>query len=396
MVARSLSNLPGPKWIFECGGLMQLPAEVAALGNRCLLVVGGDHLRESGVLKQLTYGLRAYGVEAKVFVVDSEPSPETVDEAVMSCQGSAAIDVVAAVGGGSVMDTGKAISAMVKSGRRIEPYLEVPWGGRQYDLEKVPFVAAPTTAGTGSEATENAVIGRVRPDGWKASLRHKSLVPDVAIVDPVAMESCPPAVRNACAFDALTHLLESFVATGATDASSRLAGDGLEAIGFAIRRICTGKEHTLTGWKALAYASSVGGVTLARAGLGIVHGLAPLLGAQAAVAHGLACATTLAAATRTNVEALRATRSNAARHGLAKYAAAGRRLVPKTFSGDAEAIDALLQQLECWTEELQIPRLGQLAVQPASLRGIASAAKLKNNPADLDQDQVLSILNRRF
>lgn len=393
MVARSFAHLPGPKWIFACGALTQLPSEVAALGSRCLLVVGGRHLAASGQLERIRFGLEANGVHCRVLVVEQEPSPEAVDAAVAASR-RAAIDVVAAVGGGSVIDTGKAVAAMAQSGKPVEPYLEVAWGHRPYEFEPLPFVAAPTTAGTGSEATANAVLGRTRRDGWKASLRHERLVPTVAVIDPLAMQSCPDAVRDACAFDALTHLLESFVSTKADETTDRLAGDGLEAIGNGIRTTCCGQGDALEGWQDLAYASSLGGITLARAGLGIVHGLAPVLGAQHAIPHGLACATTLAAATRGNIDSLRANPDDRARRSLAKYAAASRRLLSETHADEMDANDALLEQLDRWTRELAVLPLGALGVRPTSLPAIANAAKLKNNPAALGPDQVHDILER--
>ena len=166
------------------------------------------------------------GFKVSVFSVHGEPAPDTVDD-ISSELGGFKPDVIVAVGGGSVLDTGKAVSAMIPVNGRVEDYLEGV-GTKKPSGEKIPFTAVPTTSGTGSEATMNGVVSKKGPDGYKKSLRHPSYIPDAAVLDPELVLSCPPNVTAACGMDAFSQLLESYVSKKAGPLSDALAYDGLK------------------------------------------------------------------------------------------------------------------------------------------------------------------------
>jgi alcohol dehydrogenase len=270
--------------------------------------------------------------------------------------------------------------------------------GLPYTGPSLPFIAVPTTAGTGSEATKNAVLSRRGPDGYKKSFRHDTLVAKVALIDPALLESCPPALIAAQGMDAFTQLLESYLSLRANPVTDALAWSGLEAFHrgfFAAWRGGPGEEAR-QGRAAMAYAALLSGVTLAQVGLGSVHGLAQPLGSLFPIPHGVACGTTVAAATAANMRALRARPSGG--DALARYAAVGRLLTGEALP-EAEACDALVATLEQWSERLALPRLGHYGITAADLPRIVAASRnnsMKTNPIALTDDEVASIVLARL
>jgi len=229
-------------------------------------------------VNELEKGLAAEGLSLRRYPVSGEPSPEVVDRIAASLEA----DVVVAIGGGSAIDAGKAVAAMAEEGGSIVDYLEEvgtkpPTGRRRF------LVAVPTTAGTGSEATANAVISRVGASGFKKSLRHEGYIPDIALIDPELALDCPPAVTAASGLDAITQLLEGFVSTGGNPLTDALGRSGLATAGRSFSRAV--HEGDLIARSAMAYAAYLSGVILAIAGLGIVHGIASPLGGAYPVPH---------------------------------------------------------------------------------------------------------------
>ena len=295
-----------PRITFGAGGFARVPEVVASHGRRVLLVTGGRSLAASGRRDVLLAGLEAAGVAlAGEVTVTDEPSPTVVDAAVAAHRDDA-VDVVLGIGGGSVIDAAKAIAGLLRTGASVVEHLEGLPGMRPYDGPSVPFVAVPTTAGTGSEATRNAVISERGPAGYKRSFRDERLVAADAIVDPDLLAGNDPVGIAANGMDALTQLLEAYTSLRAGPLTDALALSGLEAA-----------RDGLVAWHAdpdgpgagearsrMAYAALLSGICLAHAGLGAVHGLASPLGAQFPVPHGAACGATLAAVTATNIGAL--------------------------------------------------------------------------------------------
>ena len=232
-----------------------------------------------------------------------EPTVELARDAVAAAREHGA-DVVAAIGGGSVIDTGKAVAMLLGNGGDPLDYLEVVGAGQKITQPAVPFVAVPTTAGTGAEVTANAVLA-VPEHRLKASLRSPMMIPRVALVDPELTVSCPPPVTAAGGLDALTQCLEPFVSVRANPLTDGLAREGLRRAGSGLRAAYA-DGGDLAARADMSVCALLGGMALANAKLGAVHGLAGVIGGTADVPHGLACAALLAPVIEANVRALQA------------------------------------------------------------------------------------------
>jgi len=383
-----------PRIVFGCGSLERLPEQVGQFGTRILLVTGARALRSSGTWQDVVDGLRRVGTIVAHVAVSSEPSPHLVDEAVAALRPKG-VEVVVAVGGGSALDAGKAISAVLPTHESVMAFLEGVGDPGRHHGHKVPFVAVPTTAGTGSEATKNAVLTMRGPDGFKKSLRHDHFVPDVALVDPLLARTCPPELTAACGMDAFTQLLESYVSTGASPLTDLLALEGMRRVRDYLHRAVT---NGLTDWQAregMAYAALLSGLTLANAGLGVVHGLAGPLGAVAPVPHGVACGTLLAAATKMTIATLQQKGDEQSTLALAKYARVGQ-LLTGDHGDHKQQCQRLIDVLVQWSEDFRLPRLGVFGLEATHLRKVAQEGENKNNPALLTEEQRLALLMERL
>ncbi len=368
---------------------MQLGEVAAVLGSKAILLTGGSSLAKSGRLDRVRGLLGDACVDEDTFSISQEPAPEQINRIVAEARGGRS-ELVIAIGGGSVLDAGKAVSAMVTQEFPVEDYLEGV-GNRVHDGRKLPFIAIPTTAGTGSEATVNAVLSRVGPGGYKASLRHNNLAADIAVVDPELSLSCPPAVTAACGMDALTQLLEAYVSSKASPMTDAISLSGLTAARDGLLNAFRSGDVDIQARTDMAYASLMSGVALANAGLGVVHGLAGVLGGLYPAPHGVICGTLVAAATRMNIAKCKEV-SDAALH---KYAAVGR-----VFGADSDDGDMccahLVETLELFAQELALPRLGSYGVDESAVREIAKCAGDKNNPVKWTVGERESLLLERL
>nr|HPR60549.1 iron-containing alcohol dehydrogenase [Prolixibacteraceae bacterium] len=214
-----------PNIIFGNGQLAMLPKLISQYGNRALLITGKSSFENSKPGCRLYADLKKAKIEFKTVNIENEPSPRDIDQAVLTHR-QWSPQVTIGIGGGSVIDAGKAISAMLKHELPIKNYLE-DVGTQKPNGNKVPFVAVPTTSGTGSEATKNAVITQAGKDGFKKSLRHNNYVPNIALIDPLLTVNCPPKVTAASGMDAFTQLLESYLSTNSNPFTNALALDGI-------------------------------------------------------------------------------------------------------------------------------------------------------------------------
>ncbi len=383
-----------PKIYFGACRINMLGGIVGRFGSSALVVTGAKSLASTGKQEEIRTMLDTAGIESRFFTVTGEPSPELVDSAVGDYKDSG-IDAVCAIGGGSVLDAGKAISAMIPSGEPVIDYLEGVGTGKPHDGRKVPFIAVPTTAGTGSEATKNAVLSLTGPDGFKKSLRHDNFIPDIALIDPELMLSCPPHVTAATGLDALTQLMEAYVSTNASPFTDAMAMSGLKyAIGNLIPA-CTSAAGHIEVRAGMAYAALQSGICLANAGLGTVHGLASVLGGMYDIPHGVVCGTVMGAAVQVTIEKLRDAKE-AGNAGLNKYADMGMLMGDGDTDDTESACDLLIQKLAEWIELLRIPRLGEYGITEADIDRIAAEAGNKNNPVALDTDDIGKILRARL
>jgi alcohol dehydrogenase class IV len=382
-----------PRIEFGAGAIRKIPEILARYGKRLLVVSGGQSLQSSPQWAWLNETLQARQFDYEVFKVSGEPSPALVDEAVARFRNKP-FDVVLGIGGGSVLDAAKAIAGLLKPGNSVMDHLEGVGPELPYLGSSTPFVAVPTTAGTGSEATKNAVLSTHGKNGFKKSFRDEQLVPEYAVVDPDLLASCPQSLIAANGMDAFTQLLESYVSSKANPLTDALAWSGMEAARDGLLAWHEGGEDAAAGREKMAYAALLSGITLAQVGLGSVHGLAAPLGAFHAVPHGMACGILLPAATRVNIEALEA--RDPIHPALAKFARVGRMLARQTHLDDTAARAALLQELSRWSELMRLPRLGAFGIVSVDLAHIVAHSRgssMKTNPVDLSDAEVGSILS---
>ena len=291
-----------PKLIFGAGKTDQLSSIVSSFGGSVLFATGAGSLERSGHFARISQDLRSMNIKVHHCPVGGEPSPAAVDEIVSRHRGKG-IRVVLAVGGGSVIDAGKAIAAMLEEEGSVVDFLEGV-GTRTPSGRSLPVIAVPTTSGTGSEATKNAVISQTGDEGFKKSLRHDNYIPAMALIDPVLCTTAPQPVTAACGMDALTQLMESYVSTKASPLTDALAMDGMRYLIPALPQAFGHGASDVGCRAAVAYGAFLSGVTLAHAGLGVVHGAAGPMGGLVAVPHGVACANLLPFAVKATIDNL--------------------------------------------------------------------------------------------
>jgi len=393
--AFSVARLPEIR--FGPGRIRETAEVLAQFGRKALIVTGGRSFVSAPQWPALQESLAAQGIAWESMQVTQEPSPALVDEAVARFRASG-IEVVAGIGGGSVLDAAKAIAGLLATGNSVMDHLEGVGRGVPYIGPAVPFVAIPTTAGTGSEATKNAVLSVQGSEGFKKSFRHDALVARVAIVDPDLLAGCPKDLLAANGMDAFTQLLESYVSTNASPFTDALARAGLEAFRDGFWQAWeAGHPRQREGYAGVAFASLMSGITLAQAGLGSVHGLASPLGAFFPIPHGVVCGTLVAEATALNIRALRERAPQSP--SLKKYADAGRILGAASDASDAAACDALVDILRAWTERLRLPRLAAFAVTASDIGRIVEGSRggsMGTNPIALDDAELAGLVRARL
>src|SRR5581483_6934527 len=294
MTATSFEFATAGRILAGVGRAAELPDVLAGLGSRVLACTGADPARHDGLLGRLA-SLPA------VFPVAGEPTAAAVRAGVAAAREHGA-DVIAAIGGGSVIDAAKAVAMLLANGGDPLDYLEAVGSGRTITRPSVPCVAVPTTAGTGAEVTANAVLA-VPEHRLKASLRSPLMIPRLALVDPQLTVSCPPPVTAASGLDALTQCLEPFVSVLATPLTDGLAREGLRRAAAGLRAAyADGRD--LAARSDMATCALLGGMALANAKLGAVHGLAGVVGGTADVPHGMACAALLVAVIEADLRVL--------------------------------------------------------------------------------------------
>ena len=386
-----------PRIVFGDGALGRLADEAAAFGRSALLVTGARSFAASPRWRRLTDQLTDRGMTWGRIAVEGEPSPDLVDGAVRE-YGGASVDVVIGIGGGSAVDAAKAIAGLLRPGNSVLDHLEGVGAGRPYKGPAVPLIAVPTTAGTGSEATKNAVLSRRGAEGFKKSFRDEQLVARVALVDPSLLEGAPRSLVAANGMDAFTQLLEGFVSTNANPMTDALAWSGIEAFVDGFFPAWDGlSADAAEGRSRLAYAALMSGIVLAQTGLGSVHGLASPLGAYFPIPHGLVCGTLVAEATEVNIHALEAREPDSL--ALDKYARVGERLAGHEVHHRGEALAGLVDTLRRWQTELGLATLSEYGVTEADIPRLVADSRgssMKTNPLVLTDDEIAEVLRRRL
>lgn len=367
---------------FGAGVAQAAGAHAAELGQQAL-VVTGNPARAAWLLEALA----AAGVQAAFFSVAGEPTPASIVAGLEQAQ-TEGCDVILGLGGGSALDSAKAIAALLTNGGAPLDYLEVIGRGRQLTQPSAPVIAIPTTAGTGSEVTRNAVLGSPE-HGVKASLRSPYMLPTLALVDPLLTHSLPPAVTASTGLDALTQLIEPYVSNRANPLTDAICLAGLPHAARSLRRAYQAGTDAAAR-EGMAFASLCGGLALANARLGVVHGFAGPLGGMTGAAHGALCAALLPAAMAVNVRALQ---KRAPDHPAnERFVTIARSLTgaPEATAADGVAWVARL------CADLAIPPLSRYGLTPADIPTLLpkarQASSMQGNPIPLTDAELTAIL----
>ncbi len=370
--------------IFGAGTAEQLPGLAGALGGQALLVTGAQPTRHS----QHIDALAKAGLACTVVSAAGEPSLADIEAARTEARQSRC-DLVIAIGGGSVIDSGKALAALIPNPGEALDYLEVIGAGKKMSLAPLPCIALPTTAGTGAEVTKNAVLSSPE-HGVKVSLRDERMLPDIALVDPRLTHSLPPAASASTGMDALTQLLEPFVSQLANPLTDALCEAGLRRAGRSLRRVVAAPDDAAAR-ADMSLASLLGGLALANAKLGAVHGFAGVLGGLTGAPHGSICAALLPSVMQANLTALAERAADSPALGKVERAA-------QLLLGSPAA---RAQDLLGWVKETSrlfgIPRLAELGVRRDDFAEIVvksqAASSMKGNPILLTAQELTTILS---
>lgn len=365
--------------IFGAGGRFDLPSAAASFDGPGLLVTGKETAR--------TEWIRTSRLVVQEFSVPAEPDIELVSQGARIAR-KAGARIVIACGGGSVIDAGKAIAALATNTRPILDYLEVIGSGNPLEYAPLPVLALPTTAGTGAEVTRNAVLSSPEHQ-LKVSLRSARMIPQVAIVDPELMFDLPPGLTASTGLDALTQLIEPFLSSRANPMTDALCRDGIPRAFHALPRAFRGDQ---TARSDMALASLFGGMALANAGLGAVHGFAAPIGGMFPAPHGAVCAALLPHVLNINLEAIRQRAPGS--DSLERFQELARLLSGGSTSHPEDAVRAVA----ALCGELGMPKLGEFGVTPAHFLVLseraAHASSMRTNPIKLTNAELMEILTR--
>jgi alcohol dehydrogenase class IV len=380
-----------PKICFKAGQISDLPDIIKVYGTRIIFLTGENSFMRSAEAGMLLNSFDTNHLYYKHVKVGSEPSPDMVDQLVTMLNEEQA-DVVLAIGGGSVIDAGKAISAMMFRNESVKEYLEGV-GTRVHPGSKLPFIAVPTTSGTGSEATKNAVLTQTGIDGFKKSLRHDNFVPEIAIVDPALTLHCPQNITAASGMDCFTQLTEAFLSDKSNEYTDALAFEGLKAVKSSLRQSVSDGED-ITARSGMSFAALTSGICLANAGLGVVHGFASSIGGKYNIPHGVVCGTLMGSANMINIRELRKKGNDSA--ALRKYAVLGKLFLDRESMTQDYYIDGFIQYLYSLTNDLLLPALKEYGVEEKDIELICSITENKNNPVTLKLDDMVEIVTSRL
>jgi alcohol dehydrogenase class IV len=371
--------------VFGPGACEQIPDLVAGFGKRAFLVLGGTPNRFSRTLDQLA----SRGITWQSFSVPGEPTTDTVQAATTSARDGGA-RVVLAIGGGSVLDTGKVVAAMLANEGDLSDYLEVVGRGKPLQAPSAPCVAVPTTAGTGAEVTYNAVLG-VPQQRVKVSIRSPLMLPRWAIVDPLLTHSMPPMLTASTGLDALTQLIEAFVSNKANPLTDGVCREGLHRAGRSLHRAFEDGGNA-EAREDMSLSSLFSGMALANAKLGAVHGFAGPLGGTTDAPHGVICGKLLPYVMQANVRALQTRAPDSP--ALARFDEIGRILTARSTAHASDAVS--------WIEELctvlGLPGLRRYGLSendfPTVVPKARNASSMKGNPIELSEEELHQILHK--
>ncbi|MGC3961255.1 MAG: iron-containing alcohol dehydrogenase [Verrucomicrobiota bacterium] len=366
--------------VFGAGKLAELGALGCSLGRRALVVSGS----RPAAAERIAGLLREAEVIAVRFVVAAEPTVTLVEQGTRLAR-EAECDFVIAIGGGSVIDAGKAIAAMLANDGELLDYVEVIGRGRMLSKPSRPFIAIPTTAGTGAEVTRNSVLAA--PDHRvKVSLRSLLMLPALALVDPELTYDLPPALTASTGLDALTQLIEPFTSNRANPLTDTLCREGMLRVARSLRLAYHNGENAVAR-EGMAVAGLFGGLALANAGLGAAHGFAAPIGGMFSAPHGAVCAALLPHVMAMNIRALERKDCSCERYDE----------VARILTGSAVAVAADgVRWVSELTQELNIPKLNVYGIAPTCVPELVAkatnASSMKANPVVLNPGELSEVL----
>ena len=371
--------------IFGAGAVGRVGIEAGKMGRRAFIVTGRRSQRALPVLEQLS----RYKIESFIFNVTAEPTTTSAKSAVDAAR-AAKSDVVISIGGGSCIDTGKVVAAMLGNTGQLEDYLEVVGAGRPLNRPCAGHIAIPTTAGTGAEVTRNAVLG-VPDRRVKVSMRSVRMIPPLALVDPVLTFSMGPALTARVGLDALTQVIEPFVSNRANPLTDGICKEGMIRAGRSLR-LAYEDGHNSAARRDIALTSLFGGLALANCKLGAVHGLAGPLGGMISAPHGAICGALLPWVMEANVRALESRKPGSA--ALGRYDVTARIL---TGDADARAADGIKWVKDLCTA-LKLAGLSKLGLKgqdfTTAIKKSRKSSSMKGNPVELTNDELIQVLRQ--
>ena len=373
--------------IFGPGTLKDIALPSAEMGHNGFVITGQNPERVAPLVKQL----EKQGLEFSLFSIPAEPTTDLALAAVEKARRDGC-DFVIGIGGGSVLDTGKVVAALLTNSGELMQYLEVIGGSQPLKRQSAPYIAIPTTSGTGSEVTRNAVLASPL-DRIKVSMRSPFMLPRLALVDPELTHSMPPSITATTGLDAFTQLLEAFVSHQANPLTDCICRQGLERAARALRKAYQNGKDALAR-EDMCLASLFGGLALANAKLGAVHGFAGALGGMYNAPHGALCAALLPHVMEANISALHSRASDAP--ALERYDE-----VARIVTGGP---GALAEQGIIWVQklclQLHIPTLAAYGLEKADFPAVVTksqnASSMKGNPIALTKEELLEILDKAF
>ena len=369
--------------IFGSGVADEVAPAAAKMGTCVLVLTGRSTHRVARILEQLS----SCGLEYVTFSIPHEPTITLVKQALELAR-SVTVEIVISIGGGSVIDTGKAVAAMLTNSGALEGYLEVVGAGKPIINAPVPHIAVPTTAGTGTEVTRNAVIG-VPERQVKVSMRSPMMIPTIAVVDPLLTHTMPPLLTASTGLDALTQLIEPFVSNSSNPLADAVCREGLARAARSLLAVWQDGNNAVAR-EDMALASLFGGLALANARLGAVHGLAGSLGGMTCVPHGLVCGKLLPHVMRANLCALE--NRDPASPAVTRYDEVAQIL---TADSSARAADGVAW-IETLCAQFKLPSLASFGLTQAQIPAVVAqsqkSSSMKGNPIVLTDQELAEIL----
>ncbi len=366
-----------PKLYFGSGSLFKLPFILRDFGTNILIITTNSFVT-TDFYKKLYEELKKEKNKISEYINTGEPSFDSVDMIVNDFS-KENINVVVSIGGGSPIDLGKAVSAMLPLRESVLSYLEGV-GDKKHPGYKVPFIAVPTTAGTGAEATKNAVISKIGPNGFKRSLRHDNFIPDVAIVDPDLTKNCPLLVSYSSGMDALTQLIESYFSTNSNIYTDALCEKALKLFGKSFINIIRGSASQ-EDYYNLSFSAYISGITLTNSGLGAVHGFASVIGGYYEIPHGIVCAKLLLPTIEKTIFKLEKNSIY-----FMKYKKSS-----ELLSNENKDLISYLYELK---NLIKLPDLKDFGIKESDYEKIAKETSSKNSPVKFDKEDFIDILKK--